>query len=316
VLCAYTFEGDGGAHYNLSVKSSDFVPWLDLFDPEGNYLEPVTDDPSDDGASRYRSYVLPMDGAYTVVVRPVDENATGGFVLTISPLSMILLSANWCLRDIAVGQVLADETLLPRMKCYYEFTGAADSPVTIAMESTDGSFDPLLELNDPDGVRETDNDDASPNDRNSLIQGHVLESTGTYVIVARAYDDTQGGQFDLSLSAAAPVPPTPVFCGGTIRYGQPINDTIRSAGGECRFEFTGVRGDVVTIEMTRQDAQLDPFLTLEGPGVSPPKTDDDGAGNRNSRISNYRLGQSGVFTIVAGSYQDRSSGPFTLSVRK
>jgi hypothetical protein len=46
------------------------------------------------------------------------------------------------------------------------------------------------------------------------------------------------------------------------------------------------------------------------------KDNDDGAGNRNSRIRDYTLRQTGDFTIVAGSYDDASSGPFILSVRK
>jgi hypothetical protein len=317
VPCAYTFTGDENDHYNLTVSSSAFSPWLDVFDPNGDYLEPVTDDPGEDGASRFRGYVLPSTGVYTVIVRPTDESATGDFQLTISPLNMVLLSANLCLRDIALGQSLTDETLKPGMRCFYEFNGTANSPVNISMDSPDGKIDPVIELNDPNGIQETSNDDVSAGDRNSLIANHVLQSSGLYVIVAHAYAETEGGQFDLSLSSAPPPPtPTPSLCGGVIRYGQPVDESIRSVGGECRYELTGASGDIITIEMTRQDSQLDPYVTLLSPAGDTLKSDDDGAGNRNSRIRNYRLGQAGVFTIVAGSYHDASSGPFTLTVRK
>ncbi len=227
VPCAYTFEGRAGGHYSLSIKSTEFVPWLDVFDPDGNYLAPVTDVPGDDGMSLYRSYGLEDGGTYTVVIRPVDESATGGFELTIASLTTYtLMSANVCARSVDVGDTLADERLRRESKCFYSLPVAAGSRVTIAMNSPDGAIDPVLELNDPTGVEEARNDDARPDDTNSLILGHRIVMNGEYTIVARAFDDSQEGDFDLLVAAYTPPIPTPVptaaQCTATIQYGTSV----------------------------------------------------------------------------------------------
>lgn len=321
--CAYTFSGKAGDHVQLSAESTDFTPWLDLFDPSGVYLEPATDDPSQDGHARFRSYVLSADGAYTVVVRPVEEGAAGSFQLTVSPLRTMLLMASikLCMRNVTLDQTISDEVLLPGTKCFFSFPAAAGNRVTIAMDSPDGQIDPVLELNDPDDLVEAENDDAGPGVRNSLIAAHEIRRDGLYTIVAHAYAGTQGGKFNLTLAAAAPPTPapapTPSLCGGRIRYGQTLgSDSLAFAGAECRYRFSGTRGDVITITMTHGDGPLDPFVTLLDPAGGFLASDDDGAGNRNSRIGSFRLNQTGEFTIVAGSYRGRSTGPFALSLSK
>jgi hypothetical protein len=65
--------------------------------------------------------------------------------------------------------------------------------------------------------------------------------------------------------------------------------------------------------MVKRNYALDPYLTLYDPYGYVVASDDDSAGNSNSRIV-YRLYDTGTYEIVAGSYGGSSYGPFMLTL--
>ncbi len=87
------------------------------------------------------------------------------------------------------------------MLCEHTFVGTARDGVTLWLATPNGAIDPLLELIPPDGGEpETSNDDANfPDDRNSIINGHVLQQGGLYTIRARSYRDQGTGDYVLFL---------------------------------------------------------------------------------------------------------------------
>lgn len=82
--------------------------------------------------------------------------------------------------------------------CRYRFEGEQGAIVTITMRRIDQTLDPRLELQDPDDVIVAENDDHRDS-RDSQIRSYALKLDGTYTIVAAAYNDDSGGQFELAL---------------------------------------------------------------------------------------------------------------------
>ncbi|MEO0538261.1 MAG: tetratricopeptide repeat protein [Cyanobacteria bacterium P01_A01_bin.123] len=81
----------------------------------------------------------------------------------------------------------------------YPFEGTAEQAITIRMESE--AFDTYLMLIDAEGRIIGENDDASGSDTNATLT-MVLPETGTYQVVANAYDRTGQGPYRLTVTLA------------------------------------------------------------------------------------------------------------------
>jgi hypothetical protein len=71
---------------------------------------------------------------------------------------------------------------------------------------------------------------------------------------------------------------------------------------------------VIEMQAANQD-QLDPFVEVHNAGGERLAHDDDGAGDLNSRLV-FRAPASGVYTVVARSFNNFGMGDFTLSVKQ
>lgn len=87
----------------------------------------------------------------------------------------------------------------------YTFTGQAGDIVSVAMNATSGSLDPLLLVVDPNGGVIAFNDDAADGVTNSLVANLSLVLSGQYTVVATRYGQEIGGtegDYELTLSGA------------------------------------------------------------------------------------------------------------------
>jgi hypothetical protein len=85
----------------------------------------------------------------------------------------------------------------------FSFTGQANDVVTISLNATSGSLDPLVFLLDANGNLIDTNDDAGDGITNSAIVDRLLVTDGTYTIVATRYGQALGGtegNFDLTVT--------------------------------------------------------------------------------------------------------------------
>lgn len=195
-------------------------------------------------------------------------------------------------RPIDYGQTITGQLPYGGEICY-SFSGVADGSVTIKMTKASATLDPWLELVDPWGSTLVSDDD-SAGDSNSLISNYVLPLDGVYTIIAKSYDNAGAGNFTLQLGM-----PNGSWVPGTIARGQ-----------RQEYIFYGEQNAVVSIWMEKDTGSLDPWLDLRDPAGYIVASDDDGYGNGNSLISNYRLLNSGVYTIIAYGYNDASAGTF------
>lgn len=104
----------------------------------------------------------------------------------------------------------------------------------------------------------------------------------------------------------------------TLTVGQSHTGTVSPQTDQDTYYFDGTAGQRITIEMGRTaDSQVDPYLSLfaqNGSLLNFPAWDDDNGWDRDARIHNVRLPESGQYRIVAESYNAESSGSYTISV--
>jgi len=84
----------------------------------------------------------------------------------------------------------------------YVFDGQADQMATIGMQARNGTLDTVLFLIDPSGVQIAQNDDASAETTDSLINEFTLPVDGRYIIIATHFGGLYGvtaGDYNLTL---------------------------------------------------------------------------------------------------------------------
>lgn len=110
--------------------------------------------------------------------------------------------------------------------------------------------------------------------------------------------------------------------GGQLSYGGSVSGELTESdetghrGYYDEIPFQGSSGDVVTIRMESEPG--DPYLILHNPdGQQVAANDDITFGvNLNSEISQYTLQSSGTYTIIATSYRQSGTFPYTVSLQK
>lgn len=99
--------------------------------------------------------------------------------------------------------------------------------------------------------------------------------------------------------------------------GQTLAGTISPMTDEDTYAFVGLAGLAATIRMSRSGGNLDSYLKLYGPDnrlLNDPGADDDRGGNGDALIDRLRLPQTGVYRVVASSWNGSSTGSYNISL--
>ena len=88
----------------------------------------------------------------------------------------------------------------------------------------------------------------------------------------------------------------------TITRGETATGAITNEQAVLAYRFAGVADEIVSIDMTATEPNLDTLLQLVDPAGAIVNINDDAAGTTNSSIANARLLSTGVYTIVATRY--------------
>ena len=95
---------------------------------------------------------------------------------------------------LAPGQTLTGSITPDNKFDLYSFAGTAGDVINIAMNTTQGSLDPLLYVIGPAGELVAQNDDAVAGENtNALIANLTLPADGTYIIIATHFGGPYGG---------------------------------------------------------------------------------------------------------------------------
>ncbi len=210
----------------------------------------------------------------------------------------------------------------------WELRGRAGQQATIDVLST--AFDPRVYLIGP-GFSETQFADDGGGGCDARLSLTFLE-TGTFRVAVSALSTRETGTYQIRVSDRPGATPT-YDCGeadpealnalpiegrealrlGSMQSGRldAFSATVQDGRPAQAWRLTGTPGQRVSIILSSED--FDTYLYLTGPGLAEVLSDDDGAGDLDSKID-VTLPTSGPFTIVAAALSSGSSGTYTIRV--
>lgn len=236
---------EGGADYELRL--------VDMF---GNYVASIESNPSLMLHS-IAEFTLPYSGTYRIVILTLDGVATLQIVVT------TLSSSSGGGYLSGLGSAIDGRMGAERVYHMYQFPLTQGETVTIgARASVLGSPDLNLTLYGPDGRYITEVSDLAPPDNlDAILPGFVAPLSGTYTAIVTNYGGTFG-EYEFSISQGTdPLPsegePDIVY---DVSYWAQFYDQ-----SNLRVTFDGNVGDVLRVEVTEVDKELDVGIYLYSP---------------------------------------------------
>ena len=199
----------------------------------------------------------------------------------------------------------------------YRFQANAGDRILILLSSAD--FDPYLVVgHESGGIFDplAQNDDAG-NELNSRIR-FTAPRTGTYRILAQAYDETGLGAYQLSLQpfVPSPVETTPLAVGAPVEAYLDEEDNYdedeESHYDEYAFQAQAGRRYAITMSSEEFDSYL-VLGTGSGEAIEEITSNDDSGTGYDSRIL-FTPEASGTYTIRARSFGGASSGAYSIRI--
>ncbi len=225
------------------------------------------------------------------------------------------------------GSLTSGDCQLSDGSRFDEWTFSASAGQTVSISMTSAQFDTYLLLLDPSNnvVGEDDDGGGGTNSRIPTGSGNlILNSTGTFAILANGFDSTELGAYSLTLTiggsgGACPPAATP------ITNGQTINGTF--VAGDCSlsdssrydlYSFSASAGQQVAITMTGT-SPVDPYLILVAPDGEAIAEDDNGGGGTTARIPPVAgtfgsLPQTGTYIIYANTALGNQLGNYSITL--
>ncbi len=245
-----------------------------------------------------------------------------GLVLAVTSLPSQGLAQN---SELAVGRTYSGELTNSdssgadkQVYDNWNLRGRAGERLSIVMESDD--FDAQLRVALPDGVIVNDDNHWIAETTDSRID-FVMPASGSVSARASAFRPGQLGEYSIRL-----VPTETLASGGedsappeAVRIGQTLSGELTREDTEIagrrtdRFVFTGSEGQRIDLRAASTD--FDTMLTLQGPGNTLVRNDDDGTAEQqtlNSRLL-ATLPAAGQYTVSVTSYGRGSTGAYQLT---
>lgn len=328
-LDAWELNGQAGASVTVDLRSDDFDAMLWVVGP--GLGETLHDDDGGGGCHSRITFTFLDSGTFRVIVGSVTPGATGTYTLRTAtraepapshgcgepnPAQLAELPTED--RTLSMGSIgtgsfdFVTPSLEGRPVEAWTLHATAGEPLSIVLEAD--AFDSYLYLLGP-GIEGALADDDGAGDLNSRIE-LTPSSDGPFTVVASALSDGATGAYTLRVEE--PVDLATLETVGSVRVGETIEGVLGTSDpivADGRYgqvwALEGDAGTRVTIELI-SDA-FDAFLYVAGPGLSEVLTDDDGAGDLNSRIS-FTLPESGRYRVIVSALDADVNGSFTLGV--
>jgi serine protease Do len=193
--------------------------------------------------------------------------------------------------------------------------GRADESVVVILESN--AFDAYLYATGP-GLGEVLSDDDGAGELNSRLT-FTFPVDGSYLVVASQVSGGGTGAYTIRVEepvdlAELPTEGRAVVVGGAVDGYLTPDDPLTADGRHGQaWALEGRAGEIYIIELISDE--FDAYLYFAGPGLSQPLTDDDGAGDLNSRIR-VTLPENGSYRVIASALDGNTSGEFQLVVNR
>lgn len=322
----YVFEARRGDIVNVAMRriAGNLDARVAILGPDSALLA-VNDDQDASLDAAITNLLILEPGFYTIVATRFGEEAgrsTGSFVLS---LDTAPTSGQGATLESALLLWYGDEVrgLIDRdyPARYYSFGAMRGDVITVTMNRASRDLDPLVAILDEAGTVLAEDDDSGPSN-NALIQSYIIPATGRYYVQATRFDRAQGtttGDYILRLDGVTGE--APIVAPGTLTIlpGSTVTGAISNENSAVTYAFLGRAGDVVTIEMTAAESDLDPLLVLFSAESVQLALDDDSGPGKNARIAAYRIPADGTYYIVATRFEfqnGKTTGNYRLSLTR
>lgn len=318
----YTLSGSRGTivRIRLVATGGNLDPVLLLFDPSGNLL--LSRDDSAGNQNVDLMLTFQENGQYNLVVGRFAYalgTTSGNFELTIERVGVSSDEGSSLQYGIPITNTITNAQ--PRL--FFTFEAQAGDIVNISMIRSSGSLDPYIQLLDANRFLVAENDDATGETQNAQIQTLIIDSPGTYILVATRYGQASGdsaGSFVLTIDEASNSGlGNSRFAPAGIAFDQTITAELTENRYERFYIFEGQRDQIISVAMSRTQfaGQLDSYLVLTNASFQPLIEDDDSGDSSNAYIQDYRLPASGLYYIIATRFErvnGDSFGEYTLTL--
>lgn len=202
----FQFDGQAGQRVVIDMRSTEIDPYMALFDANGKKI--AEDDDSGGGKNARITITLPKTGRYTLYANSYEPKDSGRFTVSAkvsdyqTPTASNYTNSNSERQSGIIlqrnGKLGSGSRVLARDGSLFDtfsFSGTAGQTVKITLTSRD--FHPYLVIFSPDRkVLEENN--GLPDGNNAAITLE-LPFTGTYRVVANAYDRSGRGSYSLTV---------------------------------------------------------------------------------------------------------------------
>lgn len=223
------------------------------------------------------------------------------------------------------GQTVEGRITNQAFRTIYAFQGQQGEIIDAVMRRLDGNLDPALLLLDSANAL-IGRDDDGADGLNAALSAVVLPRTETYFLVATRFGQAQGttaGRFSLTLervgAAADPELEAETF---PLRYDETAVRELNDAQPQHIYTFAALRGDLISIRMTRISGDLDSVLILadaEGNVLLVNDEAPDRRGTLDAAILEWRVPATTSYLLVAtrfGGEGGSSRGAYSLSLSR
>lgn len=332
-LEAWTLEGQAGESVTVDMISDEFDTYLYVVGP--GLGETLRDDDSGGACHARITFTFLETGTFSVVASSTTSQQTGPYTLRASDtpgptagyscggMNPALINdlptdgRRLALGDVVSGNLTGESPTLDegRKAEAWLLEGRAGDPVVVILESD--AFDAYLYVTGP-GLADVLYDDDGAGELNSRLT-FTFPVDGDYLVVASQLSGGETGAYTIRVEepvdlAELPTEGRAVAVGGAVDGVLSTDDPLTADGRHGQaWALEGSAGEIYVIDLISDD--FDAFLYFAGPGLSEPLTDDDGAGDLNSRIR-VTLPQNGTYRIVASALDGGASGSFQLLVNR
>jgi hypothetical protein len=329
-LEAWSLKARSGQKLWVDLMSDDFDSYLYIVGP--GISDPLRDDDSGGACNARVEFSVLESGVFSVIASSSGSRQAGTYRLRVSdePLPAVTRSCGgvdgsalsalatptrvleW--DTPAVGFLAGGDPSIEQGRPVHVWTlqGVAGQRATIRLESDD--YDAFLYFFGP-GMNEalTDDDGGAGTDSELTV---TFPASGTFTVGAAALSSGSTGSYTLVVQPPLDLATLPTE-GRQLRSGSVVEGVLRDGDlvvegqPSQAWSFQARAGQVATIDLISED--FDSYLRIFGPGLSMGLSDDDSAGDLDSRIE-VSFPQDGVYRVIASSLGG-STGRYTLRVR-
>jgi hypothetical protein len=315
-LEAWALEADVGETFSIDLISDDFDGYLYLVGP--GLAEAMSDDDSG-GACHARIDFTALESGLFHVVASVSSSSVGTYTLRVSEqpqeraavscggidgmrLTALPIEGRELRRgQPAAGTLTGAEATIENQRPVQAWAVRGRAGETLVVSLRSDAFDPYLYAFGPGMAEVATNDDGGSGLNSELTI--TFATDGTYVIGAAALSSGSTGTYTISVAEPMMLSDLSIddrrIRAGSDAYGM-LSDLDPTIEGRLvhAWGFRAEAGQRVTFELNSDD--FDSYLQVVGPGLVNPLSDDDSAGDLDSRLT-VTFPQNGTYRIVTGS---------------